>query len=116
MEILCIWKYSIFTADLVSLYQALLYILKKQTSARNYCLCTDSLTAIDSLQKIYTDNSVVNEINHKLQQIVNRYKNITFIYIPSHIGIDGIPQVDAAAKWGSRKKYKDCLTFTLKKI
>lgn len=68
-------KSCILTGELMDIYQALLQILNENTSSKNYGLCTDTLSSIGSLQKMYTDN--VNEICNKLQQLKNLCVTVT---------------------------------------
>ncbi|KAK9882925.1 hypothetical protein WA026_023813 [Henosepilachna vigintioctopunctata] len=109
-------KSSIFTGELTAIYEALVYISEDNTSAKKYCVCTDSLSAIQSLQRIYDNNDIVNKINNLRQQIENAGSRIIFIYTPSHTGIDGNCQADVAAKWASKNVNKWLQIHTIEDI
>jgi ribonuclease HI len=87
---------SIFCAELVALLKALRMITESEKS--EFVVCTDSCSALQALQHLYSDNPLVREISEIRQRIHLQGKELRFIYSPSHIGIHGNDEADTLAK------------------
>lgn len=87
---------SIFTAELFAIHQALAYILSSTKSV--ICICTDSLSSLQAIEQLYNKNPLVQMVQHLLHLNQMANKNITMIYVPSHVGIDGNEKADEAAR------------------
>lgn len=57
---------------------------------------SDSLSVVQSIQQMYNNNPIVQNIQDNIHQAINNGQTIQIIWIPSHIGIRG--NEDAAAK------------------
>lgn len=85
---------SIFTAELHGIFMA---IKRNIRSNRNILICTDSLSSTHHLNKsTFTLNHPIAINIHK---VINQYrKQVTIMWIPSHIGIEGNTKADEIAK------------------
>lgn len=66
---------------------ALVYI--NAAGGDKYIILTDWLNSIYKLKYLYHKNHVAQKIKRELHVIQQHGKNIRFIWIPSHIGIQG---------------------------
>nr|XP_023028247.1 uncharacterized protein LOC111516312 [Leptinotarsa decemlineata] len=100
--------WSVFTGELYSILQALTYM--QQTDYPKYVIITDSLSSIQSIQKIYTHHPIVKLIKCELFRIQQRQKQVAIVWVPSHIGISGNEKADQSAKEAAQQA--DAMTET----
>ncbi|XP_072398117.1 uncharacterized protein [Diabrotica undecimpunctata] len=86
---------SIHTAELYGILKALDSPIANEKSL---AICTNSLSAIDSIRNIYSINPIVQCIHSICQQQSKNGVSVTIIWIPSHVGIIGNENADHAAK------------------
>jgi ribonuclease HI len=86
---------SIFSAE----SSAILLVLDmiSQTSNLKFLILSDSLSCINSIENKDFQNPFIVEI---LERLLNTGVCITFVWVPSHIGIAGNTAADATAKAG----------------
>lgn len=85
-------NFSIFSAELQGILMALRYVKDRSTDC---IILTDSRSALIEISKYEPLHPVAKEVLLILQQTNN---NIKFLWIPSHIGINGNERVDTLAK------------------
>jgi ribonuclease HI len=85
---------SIMTAELKAISNAI-EIGSEWEGQEEFAIVSDSLSAVLSIQDIYTRNSHVQKIHDQLK---STNKKFTLIWIPSHIGISGNEEADRNAK------------------
>lgn len=86
---------SIFSAELFAILQAI-YLANFQKN-KKFLICSDSLSSLQSLKKIYTKHPFVMKIRDSIQNKVNN-NSFAFLWIPSHCGIKNNEYVDQLAK------------------
>lgn len=90
---------SIFTAECYAIYRALLYI--SSINQTNFLILTDSLSVLTALKNRvlkFNTNYLIFKIKQTLYHMYNNSKNVKFIWVPSHSGITGNEEADAAAR------------------
>jgi ribonuclease HI/exonuclease III len=109
--------FSIFTAELVGILMALLYIQESYLNISNILLCVDSKSVLLALQnwdcKIRRD--LIFEIKALIHFIQSHGVGINFCWIPSHCGILGNEVADALAKQGAQNSISTNVKIMLKK-
>ena len=80
----------------MALVQALIHIQKSKHST--FVICSDSLSALQAIEHLHIDNTLVLEIIQCYYHLILRHKNIVFCWVPSHVDIPGNEQADKAAK------------------
>ena len=90
---------SSFTAELWAIAIALERIGEQRET--NYVIYTDSRSAVQSLQAVYTRNPLVLKIQQHIISMHTR-KRITLCWVPSHVGIEGNEAADRAAGEAAR--------------
>jgi len=99
---------TIFAAEVVAILLALNWVHSGQNIDRgkSVTIFSDSLSAINALElgKSVCRPNLVNKISELLVEIPN---NITFVWIPSHIGIQGNEIVDRLANTAIMNKTTD---------
>ena len=85
-----------FTAELYAIKLALLR-LQQVREQNTFVICSDSLSALKSLQNGLLHNPLVAEVLHVYNAI--RGRQLAFLWIPSHVGIHGNELADTLAKF-----------------
>ena len=88
---------SIFTAELWALLIALSFVFSR-LSNESHVLYSDSRSALEAIKAIYTTNPLVLLIQNFLRHLHSRRKQITFCWIPAHVGIQGNEKADQSSK------------------
>lgn len=86
---------SSYTAELLAILDG----VKLASNAEfhyQFAILTDSLSSIQALQNPYSDDPIVQQILNTVKQ--NPSKVINFIWIPSHVGIEGNECADQLAR------------------
>lgn len=91
---------SIFTAELYAILMALEHIQSTYNKQKHttFLILTDSLSAVQAIQHPLMENALVERIVQTIIIIEQFHQVVEFIWIPSHIGIEGNHIVDKAAK------------------
>ena len=87
---------SIFSAEARAILLALNII--EQSPGKGFLILSDSLPCLQSLENRNFLNCLVLEILERLDKLLKSGYAITFVWVPSHIGIAGNTVVDACAK------------------
>jgi hypothetical protein len=88
--------YSIFTAKPYVLYQALLFTWCKWQ--KSHLLCTDFLSALQSLNGYGYNHPVVIEVLYQVSHFHKAWKSVVFCWVPDHTGLPSNEAADVAAK------------------
>lgn len=87
---------SIYTAEALAISHALDII--KQDTINKSIILSDSLSTLTSIQNFFQPNSISQKIQNQISYLQTNSQTITFIWIPSHIGIPGNELADICAK------------------
>ena len=87
---------SIFSAEAKALTFALEII--RDTNQKKFMVFTDSMSCLQAILNRKLENPFILEIVEKCHALVTMKKEITFCWIPSHVGIVGNEKADKAAK------------------
>ena len=86
---------SIFTAEAIALEMALQIV--KKSSKTSFLVFSDSLSALKALKSCKTNNMSVLRLLEEINSL-HPDKDIIFVWIPGHVGIEGNDQADHLAK------------------
>ena len=90
-------KFSVFTAELVSISQALCWL--KTTDIKKCVIFSDSLSSLQSLDHGKSCRfDITNDIMQTYIQITHTGKHIVLEWVPAHVGITGNEMADCYAK------------------
>ena len=87
---------SIYTAELIAIKMALRMVAG--VCNRSTIICTDSKSSLQSIATIFPTHPIVQDIQIALYNICKRGREVSFLWVPGHMGIRGNEKADAAAK------------------
>jgi hypothetical protein len=87
---------SIFSAE--SRAVLLARDIMKQSCERRFLILSDSLSCLKSLENRNFQNPLILELFDTIDKLLRSGYSITFVWVPSHIGIEGNGAADATAK------------------
>ena len=93
---------SIFTAEANAIDMALGAINK--TNNINCLILSDSLSCLMALKSSDTKNPIILKLKLRMHRIISRGINISLIWIPSHVGIEGNEMADELAKFSLKNE------------
>ena len=94
---------SVFTSELYAIYQVLKHIRRRDY---NRCvIATDSASSVMALRNQSISCTLVLRILELLTEISSDGGEVTLLWVPSHVGIDGNERADEAAKVASRSSH-----------
>ena len=95
-------SFSIFTAELVGILQALKFLLNIRPSCHNLILLVDSKSALYAIKSVSlkTRPDLITDISLTLHSLISNSYNVCLSWIPSHVGIIGNESADKFAKKG----------------
>lgn len=67
-------------------------------SPRKIVIVTDSLSLIQALKRVYTQDPVIENLKSLLYSLLRRDFDIVFAWVPSHVGIEGNEEADEEAR------------------
>ena len=87
---------SVFSAELVAIDKALRFI--EVSDDTEHVILTDSLSSLLALRAFHPSNPLVQDILSLLTSLDHAGISVSFCWIPSHVGMAGNEQADAAAR------------------
>jgi ribonuclease HI len=87
---------SIFSGEARAILLALDMV--EQASSDKFVVMSDSLSCLQSIENRHFCNPLILEIIMRVHDLLSDGRNITFMWLPSHVGLAGNVAVDAAAK------------------
>ncbi|XP_072378011.1 ribonuclease H1-like [Diabrotica undecimpunctata] len=97
--------YSIYSAELFAISKAVQQTLNRPEDVT--VIFTDSLNAIQGIQKIYQNHPILEQIKKDLVTLQNNHKQLYIVWIPSHVGIRGNEIADQMAKEACKMERSD---------
>lgn len=92
---------DIFIAELLAISKAL--ELLSQRTETHFMICTDSMSSIQALQKIYDNHPIITKIHDQLLK-ASENKSIKLCWVPGHSGIHGNEKADELANKGRNNR------------
>lgn len=89
---------TVFEAELKAILEAVKWAVEEEKE--NFLILTDSLSGIQEIQNNRNNSASVKNIREKIRGTT---KSFTFLWIPSHIGVEGNESADLLAKKGGKK-------------
>lgn len=98
---------SVFTTELMAIFIAMIWV--EESNIKDTVICSDSFSALCSLKSGKSDarQDILYDILQILYRINPLDKNISFLWIPAHVGVEGNEIVDKLAKTGLKKDEVD---------
>lgn len=91
---------SIFTAELLAIQKSISFIA--QTDVVQAAIFSDSLSAILAIKSMQLSRTyLVQKIVESIHQMSIEGREVTLVWVPSHVGLSGNERADAAAKGAS---------------
>ena len=87
---------SIFSGEARAILLAL--DMAEQANSDKFLVMSDSLSCLQSIDNRHFHNPLILEIMMRVHGLLLDGHNITFMWLPSHVGLEGNVAVDAAAK------------------
>jgi ribonuclease HI len=89
---------SIYTAEALAIYNAVLYILhNKETTPNNYLIISDTLSSITGIQNTTHPSDISKLIQEKTYEARNMEIDLCYAWVPGHCGIHGNKKADLEA-------------------
>ncbi|XP_063897440.1 uncharacterized protein LOC135118711 [Helicoverpa armigera] len=92
---------SVFTAESYAIYCALQHAISVN-NVHTILIVSDSksvLSALNNVNMSFKLNYILYEIRVKTKQLLDKFINVEFVWVPSHSGITGNEIADAATHW-----------------
>lgn len=93
---------STYTAELQAISLALKLAIECNNS--KILICSDSLSALKSIENLKKSGHTLNRIRNHLDSLYSRNKSVQFLWTPAHSGIAGNEKADMAAKEAANMK------------
>ena len=87
---------SIFTAELYAILESLKWAKGQQY--RKIAIFSDSLSSLQAIEGRKIDNHIVKDILATYNQLLHCNCEVTLVWVPAHVGIEGNERADALAK------------------
>ena len=93
---------TVFTEEVVGLKLAA-KLIEGHFSAEKFLVCSDSLSVLQEMRKVLTNDHLVQRVQQQLHQIIENGYDATITWVPSHLDILGNESVDLEAKKAAHK-------------
>ncbi len=95
---------AVYTVEMVAILVALRWVEK--TEIVKVVICSDSAAVLVSLISFHSKSrqDILYEILYSVTRITNQGGQVTFLWVPAHIGVKGNEKVDKVAKKALKKE------------
>ena len=87
---------TVFSAEIRAIIITLIEIQRIRN--RKYTIFSDSLSSLQAIVNYNHQSPMIVKVQNLINECTHMHKQITFCWIPSHVGIEGNERADAAAK------------------
>jgi len=95
---------TVFQAEVLAIHRCAEILLTRVDARHRYCICSDSKTALDALNKTTTESSVVWDCMLALNRLGESHElTLMWVLVPGHQGIPGNETADRLAGLGTLK-------------
>ena len=68
-----------------------------------YLVCSDSLSVLQEMENVMTNDHLVHRVQREFHDLITGSFDISFAWVPSHVGVEGNERADAEAKQESQR-------------
>ena len=93
---------TVFTPEAMALSLAA-KIVRKNLVCDKYLVCSDSLSVLQEMKNVMTYGHLVHRVQREFHNLITGGFDVSFAWVPSHVGVEGNDRADAKAKRASQR-------------
>ena len=96
---------TVFTPEVMALKLAA-KIVRKNLVCDKYLVCSDSLSVLQEIENVMTNDHLVHRVQLEFHDLITGGFDVSFAWVPSHVGVEGNERADAKAKRATQRDRK----------